>query len=151
MYGSLTFLPPSNFAVLDGWYFFQYCLQIAEKCTNCSTWSALSTFAFSSYIRPRLLWVKSYAYEEKCEQWRQQGFAYTICLSQTLVSDESHLVMLVELLDGSLTFSWFNMEHFKVLQLCDVFRFKRSYVLPMLQASLRYKYYRRPLCLMSRT
>ena len=33
----------------DGWYFLQYCLQIAENCTNCSTWSALSTFAFSSH------------------------------------------------------------------------------------------------------
>ena len=56
------------------------------------------------------------------------------------MSDESHLVMIVELLDGSLTFSWFNMEHFKVLQLCDFFRFKQPYVLPMLKASLRYKY-----------
>ena len=28
-------------------------------------------------IQPRLLWVKSYANEEKCKQWRQQRFAYT--------------------------------------------------------------------------
>ena len=31
MYGSLTFLQPSNFAVLDDWYFLQYCsLRIAQ-------------------------------------------------------------------------------------------------------------------------
>ena len=48
--------------------------------------------------------------------------------------------MLVELLDGSLTFSWCNMEHFKVVQLCDFFQLKQSYVFPMLKASLRYKY-----------
>ena len=33
MYGSLTFLPLSNFAVFDVWYFLQYCLQRAENCT----------------------------------------------------------------------------------------------------------------------
>ena len=76
MYGSLTFLPHSNFAIFDGWYFLQYCSQRAENCTNCPTLSALSTFAFNSYIRPRLLWVKSYGNEEKCKQWRQQRFAY---------------------------------------------------------------------------
>jgi len=38
MYGSLTFLPYSNFAVFDGWYFLQYCLQGAENCTNCSSY-----------------------------------------------------------------------------------------------------------------
>ena len=32
---------------------------------------------FSLYIRPRLLWVKLYANEEKCKQWRQQTFAYS--------------------------------------------------------------------------
>ena len=31
MYGTLTFLPPSNFAVFDDWYFLQYCLQRAGK------------------------------------------------------------------------------------------------------------------------
>ena len=31
MYESVTFLPPSNFAVFDGWYFLQYCMQRAEK------------------------------------------------------------------------------------------------------------------------
>ena len=51
-----------------------YCLQRAENCTNCSTSSALSTFAISSYMWPRLQWVKSYANEEKCKQWRQQRF-----------------------------------------------------------------------------
>ena len=30
MYGSLTFLPPSNFAVFDVLYFLQYCLQRAQ-------------------------------------------------------------------------------------------------------------------------
>ena len=71
-------MPQSNFAVFDGWYFVQYCSQRAENCTNCPTLSALSTFAFISYIRPRLLWVKSYANEEKCKQWRQQRFAYKL-------------------------------------------------------------------------
>ena len=37
MYGSLTSLPHSNFAVFYGWYFLQYCLQRAENRTNCST------------------------------------------------------------------------------------------------------------------
>ena len=77
MYGSLTFLPHSNFAVFDGWYFLQYCSQRAENCANCPNLSALSTFAFNSYIRPRRLWVELYANEEKCKQWRQQRFAYT--------------------------------------------------------------------------
>ena len=27
MYGSLTFLPPQNFKVLDGYYFLGYCLR----------------------------------------------------------------------------------------------------------------------------
>ena len=34
------------------------------------------------YIRPRLLWVKSYANEEKCKQWRQQRFAYKNCFKE---------------------------------------------------------------------
>ena len=86
MYGSLTFLPHSNFAIFDGWYFLQYCSQRAENCTNCPTLSALSTFAFNSYIRPRLLWVMSYASEEKCKQWRQQRLAYKwqLCTCITL-------------------------------------------------------------------
>ena len=33
-------------------------------------------FLFSSYIRPRLLWVKSHANEEKCKKWRRQRFTY---------------------------------------------------------------------------
>ena len=37
-----------------------------------------------SCIRPRLLWVKLYANEEKCKQWRQQRFAYwTVCRGDT--------------------------------------------------------------------
>ena len=31
MYASLTFLPPSNFAVFDGRYFLQYCLERAVQ------------------------------------------------------------------------------------------------------------------------
>ena len=42
-------MPHSNFAVFGGWYFFQYCSQKAENCTNCPTLTALSTFAFNSY------------------------------------------------------------------------------------------------------
>ena len=76
MYGSLTFLQPSNFAVFDVWYFPQYCLQRDENCANCSTQPALSTFAFSSYVRPRLLLGKWNANKQKCKQWRQQRFAY---------------------------------------------------------------------------
>ena len=30
----LTFLPPSNFAVFDGWYFLRYSLQRGENCSN---------------------------------------------------------------------------------------------------------------------
>ena len=48
-YGSLTFLPPSNFAVFDRWYFLHSYLQKAENCTNCSSQSAFSTSEFSSY------------------------------------------------------------------------------------------------------
>ena len=90
----------------------------------------LATY-FQLTCPPQLRWCPA------CDEFHSPK---TICLSQSLLSDESHLVMLVELLDGSLTFSWCNMEHFKVLQLCDFFRFKQSYVLPMLKASLRDKY-----------
>ena len=34
--GSLTFLPPGNFAVFDCCYFLCYCLQKVENCRNCS-------------------------------------------------------------------------------------------------------------------
>ena len=50
-------------------------VQRAEKCTNCSSLSALSAFEFSSYIRAGLLCVKSYANEENCKHGRQQRFA----------------------------------------------------------------------------
>ena len=92
MYGSLTFLPHSNFAIFDGWYFLQYCSQRAENCTNCPTLSALLTFAFNSYIQPRLLWVKSYANEEKCKQWRQQRFAKRTvrAIARTHLNDCNH-------------------------------------------------------------
>ena len=50
--------------------------------------SALSTFEFSSCRQPRLLWVKSYANEEKCKQLRQQRFAYhgSLLVSSTAAS-----------------------------------------------------------------
>ena len=65
---------------------------------------------------------------------------FSLCLSQSLLSDELHLIMLIDLLDGSLTLSRYNMEHFKVLQLCHFFRLKQCYILPMLKASLCHKY-----------
>ena len=70
---ALTFLPPSNC-----WYFLQYfaCKELKIVQISQLNW-ALSTFEFNSYLRPRLLWVQSYANEEKCEQWRQQRFAYS--------------------------------------------------------------------------
>ena len=58
------------------WINKDYHIILHQNCTNCSTLSALSTFAFISYIRSRLLWVKSYVNEEKCKQWCQQTFAY---------------------------------------------------------------------------
>ena len=63
-----------------------------------------------------------------------------ICLSQSLLPDESRVIILVNLLDGSQCFSWEEMEHYKVLELCDFFRLKQSYVLPMFKATLRNKY-----------
>ena len=48
---SLTFLPPSNFTVLDGCYFFWYCLQRAENYINCNC----------------LLWVNWHANEQKID------------------------------------------------------------------------------------
>ena len=50
-------MPHSNFTVFDGWYFLQYCFCI---------W-----FIYTATV----LWVKSYANEEKCKQWCQQRFA----------------------------------------------------------------------------
>ena len=80
---------------------------------------------------PQLRWCSA------CAEHHSQR---TVCLSESLLPDESRVVMLVSLLDGSLCFSWEEMEHFKVLELCDFFRLKQSYVLPMFKASLRYKY-----------
>ena len=57
---------------------------IAWKELKIAQISQLSTFAFSSYIRPRLLRVKLYANEEKCKQWRQQRFAYSMAVVQRL-------------------------------------------------------------------
>ena len=41
---SFTFLPPSNFTVLNGCYFFWYYLQRAENYINCSNQLTPSTF-----------------------------------------------------------------------------------------------------------
>ena len=38
----------------------------------------------SHSLRPRLPWVKSYANEGKCEQWRQQRFAYRMLCTNLL-------------------------------------------------------------------
>ena len=67
----LNVMPLSNSAVFDGCYFLCYCFQKAENCTKCSNYPTLSTFEFDC-----LLWVKSYANEQNCKQWRQQRFAY---------------------------------------------------------------------------
>ena len=74
---SLTFLPPSNFAVFDCCHFLCYWLQRPESCKNCSNWPALSTYNQpNSYIRWLLLWVTLYANEQKCNQWRHDKSAY---------------------------------------------------------------------------
>ena len=73
MYGSLTFSPPRNFAVFDGWYFLQYCLL---KIVQIAQVNQLLIIEFRQYIWPQLLRVKSYANEEKCKQWHQQRVAY---------------------------------------------------------------------------
>ena len=69
-----------------------YLLQRAEKCTNCSSLSALSAFEFSSYIRAGLLWVKSYANEENYKHWRQQRLA--ICSSSIWILETSRIFVL---------------------------------------------------------
>lgn len=58
---------------------------------------ALSTFALSSYIRPWLLFSKSYAIEQKCKQWHQQRFAHSqarreLLMAGTCVTDPFALV-----------------------------------------------------------
>ena len=78
---SLTFLPPSNFVVFDCYYFLCYWLQRDETWTNCSNQPTLSTFEPNLCIRPRLLWLTSYANEKKGKQWRQQGFSYMWALT----------------------------------------------------------------------
>ena len=70
--GSLIFLPPaiSQFLMAD------ISFNIASKSWKLhKLLNVISSFnfAFSAYVRPRLLWVKSYANEEKCiKQWLQQ-------------------------------------------------------------------------------
>ena len=75
-----------------------------------------------------------------CSGCAEHHSQHTICLSESLLPEELSVIMLINLLDNSLTFSWHEMEHFKVLELCDFFRLKQSYVLPMFKTSLRYKY-----------
>ena len=78
MYSSLTFLPHSNFAVFDGWYFLQYCLQrieiaqIAQLNQLCQILHLVHIYGHSFFD------IKSYANEEKCKQWHQQSLPITI-------------------------------------------------------------------------
>ena len=46
-------------------------LLIAKSCKNSSNLLALSIFEPNLHIRRRLLWVNSYANEQKCKQWLQ--------------------------------------------------------------------------------
>ena len=79
----LTFLPPSNCAVFDCWYFLRYWLQRDENSTSQTTQlnqPALSTFELNLYtcIWRRPPWVNWFDNVQKCKQWRQQGFACII-------------------------------------------------------------------------
>ena len=89
MYGSLTFLPHSNYC----WYLLQYCLQIAMKIAQIAQINQLFQLLHSVYIYGHCF------NEEKCKQWRQQRFAYycaTISFSEAailLYSDGDHLCL----------------------------------------------------------
>ena len=80
---------------MHGWYFLIAWKDRVENYTNCSNYSALSTHAFSSHIQLRLLWVKSYANEENCKQWRQQRFAYIFMLQRKRGSKNHNILEIV--------------------------------------------------------
>ena len=79
MYGWLTFWPPSNSAVFNWWYFFQYCFKEPKTVHIAQVnqlFRLLNSVRTKMYIRRWSLWVKSYANEEECNIWRKQSFAY---------------------------------------------------------------------------
>ena len=49
-----------------------------------------------------------------CSGWAEHHSQRTIYLSQSLLPEKSRLMMLIHSLDGPLTFSWQEMEHFTV-------------------------------------
>ena len=79
MYGSLTFWPPSNSAVFNWWYFFQYCFKEPKTVHIAQLnplFQLLNSIRTKMYIRRWSLWVKYHANEEECNIWRKQSFAY---------------------------------------------------------------------------
>ena len=76
MYGSLTFWPPSNSAVFNWWYFFQYCFKTVHIAQVNQLFQLLNSIRTKMSIRRWSSWVKSYANEEECNIWRKQSFAY---------------------------------------------------------------------------
>ena len=76
MYGSLTFWPPSNSAVFNWRYFFQYCFKTVHIAQVNQLFQLLNSIRTKMCIRRWSLWVKSYANEEECNIWRKQSFAY---------------------------------------------------------------------------
>ena len=71
MYNLINVLPPSNFAIFNCCNFLCYWSQRAETCTNCLNEPALSFFEPNWYkwlhLLWGLLWVNSYANEQKCK------------------------------------------------------------------------------------
>lgn len=74
-----------------------------------------------------------------CRPCRTTHSRWTLCFPPTAM-DHHHLTTLIELLDGTLDFTWKNLNHFCVFSLCRYFLFDEAYILPMFKRALRFQY-----------
>ena len=84
MYGSLTVLPPTVSSILEPRYLFRNCLHRVKHFIFLLARQAFSSFRLKPYLSLFVCYLKFYANEADCKQWRQRRFAYkNRCFGQT--------------------------------------------------------------------
>ena len=97
MYGSSTFLPPSNFAVFDDWYFFPHCFQKGKKFNVNNDVSKDSPI--NRYAKTNIAQVQAWGLSAMIKIWGwsvrspQAGYSEEAILSNRLCWIEPHNIV----------------------------------------------------------
>ena len=72
MYGSFTVLPPAVLSILEPRYLVRNCLHRVKNSICLLARKAFSSYGLKPYLSLFVRFLKSYANEVDCKQWRQQ-------------------------------------------------------------------------------